>query len=76
MKIMWKTFLAVSAYWAGCLWMVLYRSLAGVEKTGAFRDTGTDCRTSFDRTFDRRIHTGIFVSVPGRWYLVCRLYDQ
>ena len=50
--------------------------LAGVEKTGAFRDTGTDCRTSFDRTFDRRTHTGIFVSVPGRWYLVCRLYDQ
>ena len=64
MKITWKTFLAVSAYWAG------------VEKTGAFRDTGTDCRTSFDRTFDRRAHTGIFVSVPGRRYLVCRLYDQ
>ena len=57
-------------------WMVLYRNLAGVEKTGAFRDTGTDCRTSFDRTFDRRAHTGIFVSVPGRRYLVCRLYDQ
>ena len=71
MKITWKTFLAVSAYW-----MVLYRSLAGVEKTGAFRDTGTGCRTSFDRTFDRRTHTGIFVSVPGRWYLVRRLYDQ
>ena len=76
MKITWKTFLAVSAYWAGVfgwfyigIWQVL-------KKTGAFRDTGTDCRTSFDRTFDRRAHTGIFVSVPGRRYLVCRLYDQ
>lgn len=58
------------------LWMVLYRNLAGVEKTGAFRDTGTDCRTSFRKAFGRGADTGIFVSVSGRWSLVCRLYDQ
>mgnify|MGYP000461845162 CR=1 FL=1 len=45
MKIMWKTFLAVSAYWAGVFgWF--YIGVWQVLKTGAFRDTGTDCRTS------------------------------
>ena len=76
MKITWKTFLAVSAYWAGVfgwfyigIWQVL-------KKPVAFRDTGTDCRTSFRKAFGRGADTGIFVSVSGRWSLVCRLYDQ
>lgn len=68
MKIMWKTFLGGVCLLGRRLWMVLYRSLAGVEKTGAFRDTGTDCRTSFDRTFDRRTHTGVFDICP--WQVV------
>ena len=76
MKITWKTFLAVSAYWAGVfgwfyigVWQVLKKPVHSVILAQI-------AGTSFDRTFDRRTHTGIFVSVPGRWYLVCRLYDQ
>ena len=46
--------------------MVLYRNLAGVEKTGAFRDTGTDCRTSFDRLLIGALIQGfLYLSLAG-----------
>lgn len=46
--------------------MVLYRNLAGVEKTGAFRDTGTDCRTSFRKAFGRALIQGfLYLSLAG-----------
>ena len=71
MKITWKTFLAVSAYWAGVfgwfyigIWQVLKKPVHSV------------ILAQIAGHLSVRLLAGIFVSVPGRWYLVCRLYDQ
>ena len=47
MKITWKTFLAVSAYWAGVFGWFYIGVWQVLKKPVHFRDTGTDCRTSF-----------------------------
>ena len=73
MKNYWKIFLAVSAYWAG-VFDGFYRSLAGVEKP-VHLHTGIALRTSSIGLLIGAL-TCDFVSVPGRWYLVCWLYDQ
>ncbi len=67
MKITWKTFLAVSAYWAGVfgwfyigIWQVLKKPVHSVILAQIAGHLSV-------RTFDRGTDTGIFVSVPGRW---------
>lgn len=76
MKITWKTFLAVSAYWAGVfgwfyigIWQVLKKPVHSVILAQIAGHLSV-------RLLAGGADTGIFVSVSGRWSLVCRLYDQ
>lgn len=76
MKITWKTFLAVSAYWAGVfgwfyigVWQVLKKPVHSVILAQVAGHLSIGLLTA-------RFIQGIFVSVLGRRYLVCRLYDQ
>ncbi len=66
MKITWKTFLAVSAYWAGVfgwfyigVWQVLKKPVHSVILAQI-------AGTSFGKAFDRRAHTGfLYLSLAG-----------
>ena len=71
MKITWKTFLAVSAYWAGVfgwfyigIWQVLKKPVHSV------------ILAQIAGHLSVRLLAGALISVSGRWSLVCRLYDQ